>query len=285
MWYKLAQNSRPRMNLTQQDFIDIVEFYNLGYSVIEIAKNYNISKSSVMAILNKNNVQMRSPKKPIEWTKDQITNIITSYESGASTISIAQFYGVNPKSISKVLIQNDIPLRTNYRNVKTIVFTEAQKQEICQMYIDGYSLNEIATAFNLKSILAIQRVLEAAKIKRRIDTPRNWTDEEQRNIINLFREGKSIREVAATLKATPNSIHKFLIRNNIDVSPRKGEEWWAWIASKDERTQTATVNHIILAQYHLPRGLTYENWPLQAKKTFYHMMNKIKHTNPDATRN
>jgi transposase-like protein len=238
-----------------------------------------------MTILNKNNVQMRSPKKPIDWTAEQIKDIIISYKNGASMDSLSRLYNVSPQSIAKVLIQNNIPLRTNYQTARTIVFTNEQKEEICQMYNDGYSLSEIATAFNLKSIQAIQRVLEAAKIQRRIDTPRDWNLEEQQKITNLFQEGKSIREIAALLQVSPNLIHKFLVRNDIDVSPRKGDEWWAWLASKDKSVQDGIVAGIIIRQYHLPKNASFENWPTPAKRSYYNIMNKLKNTIPNVKRN
>lgn len=286
MWYMLAkESSRPRANFSPQDISDIIEFYNLGYSTIQLASHYGVSKTTIMAVLNKNKVVFRKWKRPINWTPEQIQYIITQYQNGRSANSLANLYGVSGHSITKILVQNNIALRTNYDKKTNIHFTDEQKNNIITMYNDGYSLNDIAGILDIKSPQAIQRVLDGFKINRRVDTLKQWNEEESKKITELFQEGKGIKEIAKILGVSPNSIHRFLMRDGIDISPRKGEEWWKWLASIEKSTQNGILSGIISRQFHLPQNTKYELWPQAAKTAFNKMLNKLNSTVPDPSRN
>lgn len=83
--------------LTDDIIKDIIEKYNNGISSRKIAKQLNIGATSVLRILEKNNISRECIKRKI--IRENIENIIYLYESGESPTDIGKKYNVSQNAI------------------------------------------------------------------------------------------------------------------------------------------------------------------------------------------
>lgn len=93
---------------------EIIKLYISGLSMAKAGAPFNVSGATVMAILNRNNIQKRT-KGGIYHIPQQ--NVIQRYLSGESCQMIADSYGVTFHTISNILEQNNIPRNNKYHNL------------------------------------------------------------------------------------------------------------------------------------------------------------------------
>jgi Mor family transcriptional regulator/tRNA1(Val) A37 N6-methylase TrmN6 len=87
--------------------------------------------------------------------------IISKYNSGASSTTLAKEYNVSKSTIIKLLKANNISMRTTYKLSKSNV------RDICESYSKGKSLTNLANSYNV-SIVAIHKVIRKNKCFRKL---------------------------------------------------------------------------------------------------------------------
>lgn len=94
---------------------EIIKSYNSGLSMAECGKQYHVSNTTVLAILNRNNIPKRT-KGGIYALPEK--EIIQRYKSGESCQAIADSFKVTFHSISNILERYNIPRNNKYSNKK-----------------------------------------------------------------------------------------------------------------------------------------------------------------------
>lgn len=97
-----------KINLEQE--IEIIKLYDI-YSVNKLSEKYDISKTHICNILEKNKIKRN--KHGLKIKKSDINNIVEMYKNGEKTKNIANLYNVNSATILNVLHKNNIPIRDN----------------------------------------------------------------------------------------------------------------------------------------------------------------------------
>lgn len=98
--------------------------------------------------------------KPLEFSLDDINNMITSYESGISTPKLAQRFNCSKNTISKILKEHGVKV-SNRKAQKGL-----NADKVISMYEKMYNIEEIAKYFNV-STYAINQCLTEHNIPRR----------------------------------------------------------------------------------------------------------------------
>lgn len=92
------------MKIPKENYRDIINLYKDGFSLRDIAKEYNVDKATIKHILELNNIKLRTTRtyKYSQYDRDKI---ITLY------FSILDTYG---SMYSRLLIQNKYKISRSY---------------------------------------------------------------------------------------------------------------------------------------------------------------------------
>lgn len=132
-------------------------------STDEIAKIFNVSRSSIFRTLLRNNVKSRGYK--IKITPEQEQQICDIYKEGMTPIKIGEKFNVSCSPIFRILKNNNINIRNNSEAQKINLKKEII-QELIKIYHNGYSPDEISKKLNI-SVALIKRILKENNIKLR----------------------------------------------------------------------------------------------------------------------
>lgn len=153
--------TRPRADHSHE----VAQRYISGESAVALAKEYGMSEANVRyhaKVWGYEGGHQRLRVPPAEAKA-----ICETYESGWTIDEVAIQYHRDPDTVRKVLERADIPIRTQQDYYRT--FTEAEELELCELYLTGATLNELAGAHDTeKSVVA--NVLERRGIPRRTMT-------------------------------------------------------------------------------------------------------------------
>ena len=86
--------------MTQSEIQDIINKYKSGQTMAAISREHYLSQPTVKSILVRNNVTIRSRKKPPGWWQ----MVINDYNAGKDLESMARVYGYKHVSSLKAAI-------------------------------------------------------------------------------------------------------------------------------------------------------------------------------------
>lgn len=96
------------------------------------------------------------------------------------------------------------------QQIKRTPLSEEEKETICTLYQDDVSVAEIAGYIGRGEVM-VRRVLDQRGLRKIVATRRQWTDEERKTIVRMWRQGYSMKaigdEVGRTWKAVSQEIH------------------------------------------------------------------------------
>ena len=103
---------------------EIIDLYLYGFSSNEIGNIYSLSATIIRSILKKNNIEIRKgrPRGLVAHNKLELPDneIIKLYESGLTTIKIAEIYNCSSATVKRVLSENNIKARSNGKPKKQV---------------------------------------------------------------------------------------------------------------------------------------------------------------------
>jgi Mor family transcriptional regulator len=99
----------PRRLLVGQE-PELVEAYEAGATVEELAERHGCSVTTVRAVLEEQGVTLRprGPRSPLEGRE---ASLAADYEAGATIRELASRYGANQRTIRKVLSECGVTMR------------------------------------------------------------------------------------------------------------------------------------------------------------------------------
>ena len=150
----------------------LMQEYIKGVNSRELAEIFNVSQSTVLAILNRNNVKKRSISEVKGGlNKKDTKEVCNLYEQGESTVQIGKKFKKPPSLINRILRRNNISRRS---------ISEASggqpefiQNQICQRYINGENAVEIGDSLGIHSS-TIYGYLSKKNIERRVGG--GWVD-------------------------------------------------------------------------------------------------------------
>lgn len=96
-----------RINFTNDDIKNMIDLYNQKVSSSQIAKQYNVSKGTILKVLHENGVPYRNDRFDKE-TEKQICDLYIQYQNQRI---VAEIIGTTHESVSRVIKRNGIQSR------------------------------------------------------------------------------------------------------------------------------------------------------------------------------
>ena len=101
--------SRRLRRLNEAEIDDLVNAFDAGTTILDLAAQFGINRSTVLSHLRRRQVARRTDTR--RWTLEELDEAINLYESGESVASVGKRFGLNPSTVSKRLHRAGVKLR------------------------------------------------------------------------------------------------------------------------------------------------------------------------------
>lgn len=197
------------MKLTEEQKKEVVKLYRSGKTSDEIGETYKVSYVTITRILHTlgESVRKQGPK-PNGKNKREIVEL---YRSGKSTKEIAEIYNVSTVTINSALRGSGEKRRKHAG--KKFVFEEKQGKDIAELYRAGKTCVEIAKTYNSNPATIYSTLVRMEEPRRRRAARGLMVIEKQKqDIIELYRSGKTGKEIGKIYKTDAFNILRYLGR-------------------------------------------------------------------------
>lgn len=145
------------LTITRDKYPEIIDLYKQGLRQTDIANKYGVTQVTISTILNKCGIKgtFDSARK---IPKEEHSKIVELYLSGWMQKDIADKYGVSQRSISDILIKNNVHPRTH--------ISKEKENRVVTMYLSGYSQAQIGRDLNITH-KSVEIILDRNNIERR----------------------------------------------------------------------------------------------------------------------
>lgn len=198
----------------------VIELYNEGKSKENIYNYVGISEITLSNILNKKlGVNKQQPNKVSNFNNNDVKFIIDKYESGEMTmLELGLHFGFTTSvAIRKVLDDNGILIKKRIQQYNKSVFTENDVLNIINdRIVNKLSCKAISEKYNC-NIQPIIRILNENNISTSNLLEKRFTDEEELNVVNLYKDGISRRTISLDTEINVSAIDYILKKYNVNV--------------------------------------------------------------------
>jgi AraC-like DNA-binding protein len=111
-----ATTHRTQRRLRCVDVDALVERYQAGTTIKQLAERFHISRTTVMAHLDRRGVPRRAIAK--QWDHETLASAARTYQSGSSLADIAAQFGLDPSTVANRFRRADVPNRLGDSRVK-----------------------------------------------------------------------------------------------------------------------------------------------------------------------
>jgi len=132
-------NIKLRYNSCNAPIEEIINLYNQGKLIFQIATIYNISENTLSKILKKAGVDIKNHIKSKSLNCDEVVEY--HKKNNELLIKTASHFNVSTETIKKLLI------RSGYKNFRKKVWNRSFDNELVEMYNKNYSSSDIAKYF------------------------------------------------------------------------------------------------------------------------------------------
>lgn len=194
----------------------IIELYEKGLTTEQIAKKYKVRRRTISTVLKENNIQTRTSSKLTSEDREHILNL---YKKGATITQISLEMQTSYSYISKILTESGLhsPIRRKKMSSKIPPFTQSK---ICDSYKQGISIEKLGKMYSLspptiRKILGLNHV----QVKPQGFNPkeRKFSEQEIKEIIDLYNKGYSVAQIAKEFNTTSMVINYRLKKNNVVI--------------------------------------------------------------------
>ena len=135
-----------KLNINHQEFLELVQDYQSGYSLRELSKRYDCSPSGLKEYLIKKGVNLRDRYNILEDDESQ-EKMINDYLDGSLKLSeIQSKYHCSYNTFTKILSLHGIDKKGKGTHFK---LKEAECLEAIKMFNDGKTIKQIAERFKV----------------------------------------------------------------------------------------------------------------------------------------
>ena len=143
---------------------EIIKKYQGGMNTYELAKEYNVSDSTIGCLLKNAGVKMRRLSEARFGKILPSKNIITQYQNGMSMPQLSKQYRISEHAITNLLKKENIKIRHGSEAKLRMILPS---REIAEKYQNGMNTVELAKEYNV-TYPTIKRLLQRNDIKLRI---------------------------------------------------------------------------------------------------------------------
>jgi transposase len=211
----VAARKNYSQKITPKQAKEIVKLYKQDISTIKLAKQFNVDKSTIQRVLEKNKIEVKGPgyfnKK---LTAAQEKEILGLYREGLSISKVSQRTNIDNSTIKLVLKRNDIEVRpgSGYQ----VKVNEEVEQKIIELFRQGNTVKKIAETLALSpQTVSITLKRNNIEITLTYQHLRKVTEETEKEIARLYREGLNMKEIAVIVRLDPRTVSKVLNRLNL----------------------------------------------------------------------
>ena len=190
-----------------EEFKDkVVQEYLDGSNGPELAKKYDLHAAQIYTWLDKKGITKRYKHSKM-YTQEFVDQVTSDYVSGKSYEEIIQEYGITSKTLYDWLDNKGIP-RHNVKMTNT--YTEEERDEIVQEYLDGVSVLEIEERYGV-SRGSVYRWLKKRGInKRQVKQRRkDVTDALKKKVAKEYRGGASGPALAKKYDISKHTVYSW----------------------------------------------------------------------------
>lgn len=105
----VQQITQPTTRLDQNDILQLVSDYVSGSSVRQLARDWNVHRTTVMDHLKRHNIPRRPHVR--KMTDTQVEEAAELYRAGTSLAKLGSRYHVDPQTVSKELKRAGVTIR------------------------------------------------------------------------------------------------------------------------------------------------------------------------------
>ncbi len=143
----------------------VVELYESGVPVDEIARRACINRATIYSILRRHGIQpSRKTRKSRELTPEEEKKLVEEYLSGTPVQELMEKYGISATKLYNVLSKYGVPRRIPRRSHEHRRITPKEVEEIRRLYKEGASVYEIAKKLK-RPISTVYAVLKRLGLK------------------------------------------------------------------------------------------------------------------------
>ena len=186
----------------------ILELYNQGLEIKEIAKRLNISDTTIYKYIKELKEEGRIQKRKTLAKKD--INKEETLELYNSKMKV--------KEIAKKLNVSVVTIRTYIKELKEEGKVqnngkEERKEEALELYNQGLEIKEIAKRLNVTSVTIntyIKELIEEGRIQERKNLKQRKKEEKKEEVLRLCKQGIKTKEIAKKLNLADSTIHRYI---------------------------------------------------------------------------
>ena len=186
----------------------ILELYNQGLEIKEIAKRLNISDTTIYKYIKELKEEGRIQKRKTLAKKD--INKEETLELYNSKMKV--------KEIAKKLNVSVVTIRTYIKELKEEGKVqnngkEERKEEALELYNQGLEIKEIAKRLNVTAVTIntyIKELIEEGRIQERKDLKQRKKEEKKEEVLRLYKQGIETKEIAKKLNLADSTIHRYI---------------------------------------------------------------------------
>lgn len=135
--------------IQQSEYQNIINRYNNGETVTQIARDYGVNNSCIYKIFDKTGTKTTNIKPKGRYRaipKEYHKEIIQKYQNGRYIKYLAKDYGVAKNTIKKILVDNGIEIK---RFIRQSQFSKSEVDHIYDLYLQGDTLDSLGEKYNV----------------------------------------------------------------------------------------------------------------------------------------
>lgn len=166
------------IEFTKEQLEEMVRNYQKGASSKELAREFVVSRGTILDRLRKNSCEIR--KNRVKFTQKQLEEIVEKYEEGVSSAKLAERFGVSQSTILDRLRKSSCEVRP--LKYKKANFSKEEIHEMAKNYRQGDTASKLAEDFGVSDTTILRWLKESGceirpggpYVKR--DIPKPWND-------------------------------------------------------------------------------------------------------------
>ena len=202
---------------------EICNSYEAGASQKFLSKKYKIHNQVLKGFLLRMGVNLRTQAEAQgSIPESEYHSIISRYKDGEGSTKIAKSYNCDDRQIITILKKYNVPLRRTQIKVELIPYYET----IVNRYQAGESMSNIANDYGVERG-TIRRILvrQGVNIRSMEETKRAIPYTDRPKVCNLYREGKSYKEIASEFNCSVDAVRRVLKLGNINPRSNREGRW------------------------------------------------------------
>lgn len=200
-----------RRLLLDNCYDEIKELYLSGFSSNKIATLYKVDKATIIKILKSLDVKIRTNK--LNINKQEFLELAEDYKNGFSLKELAKRYDCSAPGLKEFLIKKGVDITQKY----SILNDKDKQLQLINDYLDNNVYNtELLSKYNcsyntFKKILSIHGIDTNGRKKHF-----KLNDTQCLNVIKLFNEKISVKDISKKYKVDKCTIYSILKRYNVN---------------------------------------------------------------------